>query len=107
MRALFLCLLLGQLAFAEEVPSFSAGETITLEIYITDVADTINVYRKTGVTMAPSLVGTIPVLPDVWVYDWSYKMPTGTVSQYRFWVVPKKGTELLDESNGVRVKRKK
>lgn len=81
------------------------GETVTLEILISEPADQINVYRKTGVTTSATLIGSVPVLENVWEYEWLYLMPGGTTTQYRLFVVPKKGAELLNESNGVRVKR--
>lgn len=84
-----------------------AGDVVTLTIHNSEPADSLQIYRKTGVTSQPSLVGSIPVQPDVWEYAWSYKMPGGSISQYRFFVVPKRGAELLGESNGVRVKRVK
>lgn len=110
-KLFLLFLLLGKPLKAQTVSPFvteaRAGETVTLDIEISEPADFINVYRKTGVTSTPSLIGQIAVQPDVWAYAWDYTMPGGTISQYRFFVVPKKGAELLGESNGVRVKRVK
>jgi len=82
-----------------------SGDPIKMEIHITEAADFINVYRKTGVTSTPTLLGSVPVQVDVWSYQFMSSMPSGSTLQYRFFAVPKKGAELLSESNGVRVKR--
>lgn len=82
-----------------------AGDTITLTVHNSEPADTLQVYRKTSVTATPSLVGSIPVIPDTWEYTWKYIMPGGTTAQYRFFVVCKKNGILEGESNVARVKR--
>lgn len=110
-KFLLLFLLFGKPVAGQTLTPFVAeargGDTVTLGIEISEPADFINVYRKTGVTSTPSLVGQIAVQPGVWSYSWTYTMPGGSVSQYRFFAVPKRGSELLDESNGVRITRKK
>lgn len=84
-----------------------AGEIITLVIENADPADSFNIYRKTGVTSAPALMDSIPAQPDVYTYEWEYKMPGGATPQYRFWVAVRRNGILEGESNVVRVKRVK
>lgn len=111
-KLFLLLLLLGKPAWSQTIttPFYKearTGDVVEMDVSISEPLDFINIYRKTGVTSTPSLVGIITVTPSVSTYTWSYKMPGGTTAQYRFWAVTKKGSELLDESNGVRVKRVK
>ena len=82
-----------------------AGETIYLKACGAD-GDTINFYRKTGVMTSATKIGTALRVPDVLeCKEIQYVMPGGTTAQYRFFAVPVKSGESLEESNGVRVKR--
>jgi len=81
------------------------GETITLTA-CGDEGDTVNFYRKTGVLTTPTKLGVSLRVPGVYeCKELNYVMPGGTTSVYRFFAVPIKGGEFLDETNGVRVKR--
>ena len=104
---MLLMLFQGPLGPREDFVTFaSSGEVVSFGILAPDNVDGINVYRKTGVLSSPTLLGTIPVTKGVGEYFWDFRMPSGTTPQYRLWSVTKKGTQLLDESNGVRVVRR-
>ena len=99
-----LLLLLCSTSMAQTV-SKRTGEIIYLKACGAD-GDTLNFYRKTGVTTSATKIGTVLRIPDVLeCKEFQYIMPGGSTAQYRFFVVPLKVGELLEESNGVRVKR--
>src|SRR3972149_692452 len=81
-----------------------AGDIIVFTVQLSDQADSISIYRKTGVTTMPSKIGSIPVVSGTNRYEFQYVMPGGTTKMYRFFAVPIRGFEFLEESNGVRVK---
>lgn len=98
-------LLLCSTAFAQSVEK-RAGETITLEA-CGDQGDTVNFYRKTGVTTTPTKIGAVLRIPGIVdCKELRYVMPGGTTREYRFFAVPVQRLTFLEETNGVTVKRK-
>ena len=105
MKTIIVMLVLSATLSAQTV-SKRAGEIIYLKACGAD-GDTLNFYRKTGVATSATKIGTALRVPDVLeCKEIQYVMPGGTTAQYRFFAVPVKSGETLEESNGVRVKRK-
>jgi hypothetical protein len=106
-RVLAVLLLLASSGFAQSVYK-RTGETVFLTIWVSDPADSINLYMHTrGYLASQQLVRSIPVVAGQWKYQTTWIMPAGMEPEYRFFAVPQKGSEFAEESNGVRVKRKK
>lgn len=102
----YLLLLLLALPLSAQTVEKKAGEIIYLEA-CGDQGDTVNFYRKTGSTASASKIGFVLKVPGVVdCKSIQYVMPGGTTKEYRFFAVPVKSGEFLEESNGVRVKRK-
>lgn len=105
MKTIIVMLMLSVTLSAQTV-SKRAGEIIYLEA-CGDQGDTVNFYRKTGTTASASKIGFVLKVPGVVdCKSIQYVMPTGTTKEYRFFAVPVKSGEVLEETNGVRVKRK-
>jgi hypothetical protein len=82
------------------------GETIVLPA-CGDQGDTINFYRKTSPLATPSKIGTVLRVPGVVeCKEIRYTMPSGTTREYWFFALTTKSSQVLEETNGVRVKRK-
>jgi hypothetical protein len=100
-------LLLSASGFAQTVEK-RAGETAFLTIWISDPGDAINLYMHTrGYMSSQQLVRSVPIVLGQWKYETAWIMPSGNEPDYRFFVVIQKGNEFYEESNGVRVRRKK
>jgi hypothetical protein len=105
MRILIFFLLFASPVFAQTVEK-RTGETVFVTIWISDPADSINLYLHTrGYLASQQLLRTFPVVNGQWKYETTWIMPAGNEPEYRFFVVPQKVNEPLEESNGVRVKR--
>lgn len=105
MRVVFCVLLLAVSASAQTVTK-RTGEIIYLTVCGAQ-GDTVNFYRKSGVTLTPTKIGSIVRTTGVAACkELQHIMPSGTTMQYRFFAVPSVGVTFLDETNGVRVMRK-
>jgi hypothetical protein len=101
----FLIVISAHDVFAQTIEK-RTGETIYLPA-CGDQGDTVNFYRKTSPLSAPLKIGTALRIPGVVeCKEIRYVMPAGSTREYWFVAVTVKSGESLEETNGVRVKRK-
>jgi len=106
LKTLITILLLSVAGFSQVVEK-KAGDTVYVEACGAE-GDTLRFYRQTTAGSSPVLIGQVSRLPNkVECKEVQWLMPTGTTQYYRFYAVPSLGTEMLNSTNGERVKRKK
>jgi len=104
MKLLFIIICLSVSGFSQTVEK-KTGEVIYLTACGAE-GDSVRFYRQTTAGSSPIQIGSVArTQSQVECKEIQYLMPSSTAAWYRFYAVPSKGTEALESTNGVRVKR--
>jgi hypothetical protein len=100
-------LLLTASGFAQDVIEKRTGEDIVLQACGAE-GDTVRFYQQMNPDSTPVSIGAMIRVPgELQCKEVVYRMPGGNAQFYRFYAVPSLGSEMLNSTNGERVKRKK
>lgn len=99
----FMLLLLVSVPALPQTVEKRTGDIATLRTCVGE-GDQVHFYRKTSPGATPWRIGTKPVPPGRCV-ELRYLMPSGTTPEYRFFATPQRGTEFMNDTNSVTIKR--